>query len=192
MKELPEKSKKERQVKFETQIGIKYYKEEAITPGMSVVLSQIFQNAISQNQLKLYYKAKVYELFSLYFNTSQQYDIEQCPFLADAKNVSKIKQAKTILLQDLTEPPTIEQLAQQVAISTHKLKEGFKEIYGDSVYSFLLTYKMDKAKEFLSSGRYNVNEVALKLGYSTASHFIAAFKRKFEITPKKYVMQLQA
>ena len=36
----------------------------------------------------------------------------------------------------------------------------------------------------LDSGKYNVNEVGLKVGYSTASHFIAAFKKKFGITPK--------
>jgi AraC-like DNA-binding protein len=31
--------------------------------------------------------------------------------------------------------------------------------------------------EIIDSGSYNVNEVGLKIGYSTGSHFIAAFKR---------------
>ena len=34
---------------------------------------------------------------------------------------------------------------------------------------------------------YNVNELSLKLGYSMPSHFIAAFKKKFGTTPKKYI-----
>ena len=38
----------------------------------------------------------------------------------------------------------------------------------------------------LTEGKYNVNEVSLELGYSTASHFIAAFKKKFLVTPKNY------
>ena len=38
-----------------------------------------------------------------------------------------------------------------------------------------------------NSQKYNVNEVGLKLGYSTASHFIAAFKKKYGTTPKKYL-----
>ena len=65
-------------------------------------------------------------------------------------------------------------------------------MYGDSVYSFLFDYKMESARKLLNSGEYNVNEVGLKLGYSTSSHFIAAFKKKFGTTPKKYLMSLTA
>jgi AraC-like DNA-binding protein len=46
---------------------------------------------------------------------------------------------------------------------------------------------MNVASNMLSSKNYNVNEVALHLGYSTASHFINAFKKKFGTTPKKYL-----
>ena len=65
---------------------------------------------------------------------------------------------------------------------------GFKQIYGDTVYGFLFDYKMDYARKLLDSGSYNVNEVGLKIGYSTGSHFISAFKKKFATTPKKYLM----
>jgi AraC-like DNA-binding protein len=53
---------------------------------------------------------------------------------------------------------------------------GFKQIYGDTVYGFYLITKWISRK-LLDSGSYNVNEVGLKIGYSTGSHFIAAFKR---------------
>ena len=43
---------------------------------------------------------------------------------------------------------------------------------------------MNVASQMLSTKNYNVNEVALHLGYSTASHFINAFKNKFGTTPK--------
>jgi AraC-like DNA-binding protein len=74
------------------------------------------------------------------------------------------------------------QLADEIGLNLKKLKMGFKQIYGDTVYGFLFDYKMDFAK-LLDSGSYNVNEVGLKIGYSTGSHFIAAFKRNFT-TPK--------
>jgi AraC-like DNA-binding protein len=41
-----------------------------------------------------------------------------------------------------------------------------------------------------SSGSYNVNEVGLKIGYSTGSHFIAAFKRNLLLRQKKYLMSI--
>ena len=46
---------------------------------------------------------------------------------------------------------------------------------------------MDEARRMLDSQKHNVNEVGLKLGYSTSSHFIAAFKKKYGTTPKKYL-----
>jgi AraC-like DNA-binding protein len=108
----------------------------------------------------------------------------------DMDNVkSKIK-AKEIIIQNMAEPPGLEELADQVGLSLKKLKMGFKQIYGDTVYGFLLDYKMDYARQLLDSGSYNVNEVGLKIGYSTGSHFIAAFKKKFATTPKKYLMSL--
>ena len=87
----------------------------------------------------------------------------------------------------MAEPPTLKDLATEVDLSLKKLKEGFKQIYGDTVYGFLFDYKMEVARKLLESGEFNVNEVGLKVGYSTASHFIAAFKKKFGTTPKRYV-----
>ena len=71
-----------------------------------------------------------------------------------------------------------------------KLKEGFKELYGDTIYAYLLDHKMEEARRMLNSQKYNVNEVGLKLGYSTASHFISAFKKQYGTTPKKYIQSL--
>ena len=45
---------------------------------------------------------------------------------------------------------------------------------------------MELAKKLLSENSYNVNEVSIKLGYSTASHFITAFKNKYGLTPKNF------
>jgi AraC-like DNA-binding protein len=166
----------------------KYYKDETINPSMAVVLSQLFHFNLHQSIRKLYFKGKVYELLSLYFNRAEDTNTESCPFLVDEENVIKIRKAKDIVIANMSEPPGLEELADQVGISLKKLKMGFKQIYGDSVYSFLFDYKMDYARKLLDSGTYNVNEVGLRIGYSTASHFISAFKKKFGTTPKKYLM----
>ena len=65
---------------------------------------------------------------------------------------------------------------------------GFKEIYGDTVFGFLLSHRLDHARVLLDAAKLQVNEVAYQIGYSNPSHFIAAFKKKFGITPKKYLM----
>jgi AraC-like DNA-binding protein len=168
----------------------KYYNESDISPSMAIVLSQLFHYNLHPNIKNLYYKGKGYELLSLYFNRSEDPDAEQCPFLIDEENVMKIKKAKEIVIANMAEPPGLQELADQVGLNLKKLKMGFKQIYGDTVYGFLFDYKMECARKLLDSGSYNVNEVGLKIGYSTGSHFIAAFKKKFATTPKKYLMAI--
>ena len=170
----------------------KYYDTRPISPAMSVVLSQIMETKVHESIQALYLKGKVYELLSLFFNKSEDADTEQCPFLVNEENVRKIRKAKEIILSQMTEPPTLQALSSEIGLNVKKLKDGFKQIYGDTVYGYLLDHKMNEARSMLNSRQYNINEISLKLGYSTSSHFIAAFKKKFGTTPKKYLMSLSS
>ncbi len=168
----------------------KYYSQEGVSPAIAVILSQIMNYNLHPSIKELYIKGKVYELIALYFNKSEDADIEQCPFLVDEDNVLRIRKAKEIIISRMAEPPTLAELSEEIGLSLKKLKEGFKQIYGDPVFSFLFDYKMEYARKMLETGQYNVNEVGLRVGYSTASHFISAFKKKYGTTPKKYLMAL--
>ena len=168
----------------------KYYTQEGVTPAIAVILSQLMNYNLHPSVKELYIKGKVYELLALYFNKNEDADVEQCPFLVDEDNIKRIKRAKEIVINRMAEPPSLQELSDEIGLSLKKLKEGFKQIYGDSVFSFLFDYKMEYARKMLESGQYNVNEVGLKVGYSTSSHFIAAFKKKYGTTPKKYLLAL--
>jgi len=168
----------------------KYYSQDGVSPAIAVVLSQIMNYNLHPSIKELYIKGKAYELIALYFNKGEGNDVEQCPFLVDEDNVRRIRKAKEIIIARMAEPPTLAELSEEIGLSLKKLKEGFKQIYGDSVFSFLFDYKMEYARKMLETGRHNVNEVGLKVGYSTASHFISAFKKKYGTTPKKYLMAM--
>ncbi|MDB2570868.1 MAG: AraC family transcriptional regulator [Polaribacter sp.] len=169
----------------------KYYDDTEIKPMVSIVLQQIINANINSSVKELYVKGKVYELLSLHFQKEESANGEYCPFLVDEKNVLKIRKAKEIMIARMTEPPSLQELATEIGLNLKKLKDGFKQIYGDTVYSFLFDYKMEHSRKLLETNQFNVNEVGLQVGYSTASHFIAAFKKKFGTTPKKYIMSLQ-
>ena len=168
----------------------KYYDDAEIKPTVSIVLQQIINSNINSAIRALYVKGKVYELLSLHFQKDENTEGEYCPFLVDEQNVLKIREAKEIIIARMAEPPSLQELANEIGLNIKKLKEGFKQIYGDTVYSFLFDYKMEHSRRQLESNQYNVNEVGSQVGYSSASHFIAAFKKKFGTTPKKYVMSL--
>jgi AraC-like DNA-binding protein len=165
----------------------KYYSAKDLSPREMVVLNQIFKYNLHASLEKLYTKGKIYELLSLYFNFSEDSDKDKCPFLEDEENVEKIKRAKEIIINRMAEPPSLGDLATEIGLSLKKLKDGFKQIYGDTVFNFLLEYKLDYSRKLLETKKYNVAEISNLIGYSTSSHFIAAFKKKYGTTPKKYL-----
>ena len=169
-------------------INQKYYNQNNISLKMNAVLHEMISPSLNTNSNNnLFLKAKVYELFSLIFQSNDDNN-EKCPYIMSDDHLRKVKLAKEIILKRYSNPPTLVDLAQEIKLSLKKLKQGFKEVYGAPVFQYLLEYKMDLAKKMLSSGKYNVNEVSINLGYSTASHFIAAFKRRYNITPKQFTL----
>ncbi len=164
----------------------KYYYENKISNPIFLVLNELKRFDINSSTKNLFLKAKIYELFSHLYNRNRDLNIEQCPFLTNEENFKKIKKAKDIIIKNMTDPPSLVELSEEINLSLKKLKEGFKKIYGKPVYQFLIEYKMELAKKLLSENDYNVNEVSLKLGYSNASHFITAFKNKYGLTPKNF------
>jgi len=168
-------------------INRRFYDERDIPSPLFMVLSQLFSVHLSEAAQKLFYQGKVYEILSLYFSDRKP-DTESCPFLNDQEVVRKIKHAKEFLLKHMEAPPGLKELAKTAGLNEYQLKVGFKQIYGNTVYGFLNEHKLDNARVLLDTRKYQVNEVAYQIGYTNPSHFIAAFRKKYGVTPKKYLM----
>lgn len=174
-------------VLFNFNLGKPIIEPKKISHSVNLILNQITNYNLSPSLKSVYIQGKIYELLSHYF-TPSNYDIdeESCPFIANEETVSKIKQVKEIIIEQISNPPSLTELAKEVGLNIKKLKTGFKDVYGYPVFTFLLNYKMELAKKLLQDNQLNVNEIALQLGYSSSSHFIAAFKKKYGITPKQF------
>ena len=168
-------------------INQKFYDEREVPAYLLVELNQLFNIQLSNNANRLFYQGKILELLALYFSDKKP-DTESCPFLNDQDTVRKIKNAKEYLLKNINTPPSLKELARVGGLNEYQLKAGFKEIYGNTVFGYLLDHKLDNARVLLDSKKYQVAEVAYQIGYANPSHFIAAFRKKFGVTPKKYLM----
>lgn len=167
-------------------IGKPIIEQKATTAGIKVVLNQIFSKKLPETLKPIYLKGKVFELLSLYFSSSNDTESEDCPYIANEETITKLKQVKDIIIQHMANPPSLEELSKTVGLNIKKLKEGFKEFYGAPVFTFLFNYRMEVAKKLLIENELNVNEIGAQVGYTTSSHFIAAFKKKHGITPKQF------
>ncbi len=167
-------------------INNKFYKDFNISKDIQSILKSIEKYKYNQSFKSIYYQAKINELFVNFFYTPKIKTESHCPFLNNEETVLKIKKAKDILIKNLKSPPTIKQLSKQIDLSEYKLKEGFKKIYGSTLFTFLLDYKLDLSKKLLKNKNMNVQDVAYEIGYDNPSHFISAFKKKYDVTPKKF------
>lgn len=168
-------------------------KEFEISPSISSCIHQIRTYNGSQNAANLYFKGKVLESIALCMQEIERKTQAEsaCPVISTHDEWQKVHRAKDILQEEWDTPPSAQELAYQVGLNEYKLKAGFKYMYGTTIFNFLKEYKLEKAKEWLISENARVNEVATRIGYTNISHFIAAFKNRFGITPKQFLLSKQ-
>lgn len=100
--------------------------------------------------------------------------------------IGRLYEARKIVEEEFADPPSLFDLACRVGLNDFKLKRGFREVFGTTVFEYVRKLRMEKARELLEEGRLSVTEVALTTGYSHFGHFSAAFKKSFGILPSRY------
>ncbi|MBE9171350.1 helix-turn-helix transcriptional regulator [Pleurocapsales cyanobacterium LEGE 06147] len=155
-----------------------------LTPAMQLILQQLFQASFQGIVQRLYLESKVLELLA--FQLLQVIEAERGK-LSQIKlkphEVERLYQARDILLHRSTNPPTLIDLAHQVGLHHMKLKQGFRQLFGTTVFGYLFSYRMESARQLLRESQLSVAEIAEAVGYANQGHFAAAFRRKFGITP---------
>lgn len=128
---------------------------------------------------------KVQELlYHLFHQLSKRENIAQKTI--NNADVERLFQVRSIILEEISKPPLIPKLATTVGMSETKLKQLFKQTFGDSIYNYYQKARMEEAAFLLKQGGYSVSEIGYHLGFSNLSHFSRLFQRYFGITPKKY------
>ena len=103
----------------------------------------------------------------------------------------KIAEAKKILESNLQNVPKLAELARLVGLNETYLKIHFKSNFQNTVFGFVKSRRIEKAKELLLEGEMHVSEIAREVGYLHATHFSAAFKKETGASPKEFVRQIQ-
>ena len=98
----------------------------------------------------------------------------------------RVEQVIFLLKQNLSEPPSLEELGRRIGCSHFYLSRIFSSQTGETITCHLRRLRMERSAELLRSGEYNVTEAALEVGYSSLSHFSAAFHETFGCCPGLY------
>lgn len=149
------------------------------------VLDGLLNHSYSGSLENIFVNAKIHELllYSLECLVEEKGEGFSCKFLADESGRERIYQSREILLQHIGDPITIKELSRKVAMNECYLKKGFKEVFGTTIFDFYQQQRMEHAKYLLYEKGLSVTDVSALLGYSSISHFSAAFKKHTGLKP---------
>jgi AraC-like DNA-binding protein len=161
---------------------------ESMNAETKLLLKNITAVNMNDKLSSFYMKIKVQELLYLLFQqlSSRQHMTHQSINSADAERLLYVRNE---VLSDLSVPPVLSQLAQSAAMSETKLKQLFKQTFGNTIYNYYQHARMEEAAFLFKQGKRSVAEVGYELGFSNLSHFSRLFEKHYGLNPKRFSTQ---
>ncbi|MHC0441082.1 helix-turn-helix domain-containing protein [Flavobacterium sp. 3-210] len=159
--------------------------EELLSPKIQQVAIEIIQADVPDSLTDFFFKIKAEELICL---TLKELFKRENPttHALNQIDVQKIYKVRDTILNNIAAPPVIKHLASEVGMSESKFKRLFKQIFGDSLFSYYQKFRMKEASRLLKENKMTVSEVGFKMGFSNLSHFAKAFEEHIGIKPKSF------
>jgi len=134
---------------------------------------------------KMFLLSKTMELLVLQAEAYNNAQNNSHQYLKTDYDKERIIYAREYLIKHLDMPPGLTELARAAGINEYKLKKGFKEMFGNTVFGYLSDTRLELARTELLEKQKSASELAFELGYSSLQHFSNAFKKKFGVSPNK-------
>ena len=99
------------------------------------------------------------------------------------------EQASTYMLEHMDKKITIYEISEMLHVSQTQLKNSFRNYYGESVYKYIRSRKMQLAVTMLAEGQLSIMEISGIYGYENCSKFAAAFRKEYGLSPSSYRKQ---
>lgn len=165
-----------------------FFLNEPLSPAMRRVLGELRQYPEGKALGPLFYHTRTLELVYLLLEQLNKRTGAPCRS-TDPIHLAQVFKAKSLLIQDLAEPPTIAALAGNVLLSESQLKQSFREVFGVSIYQYFQQTRLEKAKQLLAENKRTVKEVGYELGFTNIGHFSRLFERVYHVKPKKFQLE---
>lgn len=159
-----------------------------LTSRQQQLLASLREPPVLAAAQALWYQAKALELVAdLFFLTPGGQEL----FCQRQQRLSaeRVEKVIALLRQDLTNPPSLEDIGRAVGCSQFHLSRTFSTATGMTIPQYIRRLRMERAAELLRSGKFNVTEAAMEVGYSSLSHFSQAFHETFGSCPGLYPLR---
>jgi len=157
---------------------------EPLTPMQVELVNSLRTPPVAAQAQRLWFEGKAGELMAhlLFRPEGEDFFCTRQHRLARERSNRVIE----ILQRDLAEPPSLEAIGREIGCSPYYLSRTFSAQMGGTIPQQLRKLRMERAAELLGTGKRNVTEAALEVGYSSLSHFSSAFQETYGCCPGLY------
>lgn len=105
--------------------------------------------------------------------------------------INRIHECIQYVKENYAQPLDVEMLCLKSSLSPHKLQTGFRELYGNTVTSFIKNFRLEKAEELMRTTELNVSQIVYSIGLTSRSYFSKIFREKYELSPNDYLKKIK-
>ncbi|MBC7310731.1 MAG: helix-turn-helix transcriptional regulator [Tetrasphaera sp.] len=102
------------------------------------------------------------------------------------RDLRLLRQVRDRIDRDYAQPLDVPALAREVHMSAGHLSRQFKEAYGESPYSYLMTRRIERAMTLLRRGDLSVTDICFEVGFSSLGTFSTRFSELVGMSPSRY------
>jgi AraC family transcriptional regulator, transcriptional activator of the genes for pyochelin and ferripyochelin receptors len=152
----------------------------SVTMAMAKTVMDIFASPLNGSLKKLLVEAKTMELVALQLNS-----ISASAIGGKKRNHMRdlMENIRLYLNDAFLEEHTLKSICLKFGVNEFALKNRFKEYFNTTVFDFILSRRLEHARDLLQNTDQTIQEVSTRVGYKYPNHFSTAFKNKFGITP---------
>ena len=170
------------------QQGQSFFIHEHLSEEMRSLLGELKLPPAARALQRLFYHVRLMQLLYLLMEQLNKRTIVPNKN-SDPDHIARILKARSLLVRDLSAPPTIASLARSVLVSESQLKQSFREIFGVSIYQYFQNTRLEKARQLLAGNKHTVKEVGYELGFTNIGHFSRLFERTYHVKPKRFQLE---
>ena len=104
----------------------------------------------------------------------------------DLDELRRLRRARDRMDREYAEPLDVPALARTALMSTAHFSRRFREVYSETPYSYLMTRRIERAKELLRRGELSVTEVCFAVGCTSLGSFSTRFTELVGEPPSAY------
>ena len=153
---------------------------EWITKEMQDVIYRLLHVSLEDPSNQKYFTLLVNTLL---FHLLHQAILQQPASNYNHYEIDSIQAARDMIRKNIRYHFVIREIAQKVGMNEFKLKNGFRELFGNGVYEYLRSERMQTARQLLGEPGRSIKEIASLTGYRSVNSFIKAFKKMYGETP---------